>query len=414
MNKVSEIQEDPDRGENPSPKLSKASPSASPPDANSDANPDAKSDATTHPAPAPAKPKRKGLRLIILAALLGAGWFFGEPWLTARWSHVNISDARIAASLVTVSSEVRGRVIAIPVIGGDDVAKGDTMVLIDPDQAQLSVTGAKAQLDGIDAKRHQLRTQQDMIRLQISSRRAAAKARITTAEANHDGSLAALRSEQSHFNRISELVDRNISSAQAHETALAALDTSRQRERATNAAILTAQANLAVVEADAVQIDVIDTQIAALLSEQAGLEASHAQTLLDIERRKISATFDGVVDATFVDVGEYVTPGTRLLIYHQPDRVWVNANVKETNFRKIALGAPATIKVDAYPDQEFHGTVERLGGAATSQFALLPSPNPSGNFTKVTQRLPIRVSIDTGGAILSPGMMVELSVDVTD
>jgi len=394
VNKVSEISKDPDRAENTSPKLSEAQ----------------------SPAPplAPVRRKRKGLRLIILAALLGAGWFFGEPWLLARWSHVNISDARIATSLVTVSSEVRGRVIAIPVIAGDSVSQGAPLVLIDPEQARLSVAGARARLDGIEAKRHQLRTQQDMIRLQITSRRAAAEARITTAEANHEGSLAALRNEQSQYNRISELVERNIASAQAHETALAKLDTARQRERATGAAILTAQANLAVIDADAAQVDVIETQIAALVSEQAGLEATHAQTLLDIERREISASFDGVVDATFVDVGEYVTPGTRLLIYHQPTRVWVNANVKETNFRKIALGAPATIKVDAYPDREFHGTVERLGGAATSQFALLPSPNPSGNFTKVTQRLPIRVSIDTDGATLSPGMMVELSIDVTD
>jgi len=394
VNKVSEISKDPDRAENTSPKISEAQ----------------------SPAPplAPVRRKRKGLRLIIMAALLGAGWYFGEPWLINRWSHVNISDARIATSLVTVSSEVRGRVIAIPVIAGDSVAQGAPLVLIDPDQARLSVAGARARLDGIAAKRHQLRTQQDMIRLQITSRRAAAEARITTAEANHEGSLAALRSEQSQYNRISELVERNIASAQAHETALAKLDTARQRERATGAAILTAQANLAVIDADAAQVDVIETQIAALVSEQAGLEATHAQTLLDIERREISASFDGVVDATFVDVGEYVTPGTRLLIYHQPTRVWVNANVKETNFRKIALGAPATIKVDAYPDREFHGTVERLGGAATSQFALLPSPNPSGNFTKVTQRLPIRVSIDTDGATLSPGMMVELSIDVTD
>jgi membrane fusion protein (multidrug efflux system) len=72
------------------------------------------------------------------------------------------------------------------------------------------------------------------------------------------------------------------------------------------------------------------------------------------------------------------------------------------------------IAVDAYPGRTFHGTVERVGGAATSQFALLPSPNPSGNFTKVTQRLPIRVSIDQDDGRLRPGMMVELSVDVVD
>ena len=369
---------------------------------------------TPFEAPPRAKQSRKGVRLIILIALLAAGWYFGKPWLISRWSHVAISDARIATTLVTVSSEVRGRIIAIPVISGDSVTQGAPLVLIDPDQAQLTVAGARARLEGVEAKRHQLRAQQDMIRAQITSRRAAAEARITTAQANHEGSLAALRSVQSRFARINELVERKIASAQAHETALADLDTARQRERASAAAILTAQANLAVIVADATQIDVIDAQIAALASEQVGLEAAHAQTMLDIERREISAAFDGVVDATFVDVGEYVTPGTRLLIYHQPDRVWVNANVKETNFRKIALGAPATIRVDAYPGSEFHGTVERLGGAATSQFALLPSPNPSGNFTKVTQRLPIRVSIDARGVTLSPGMMVELSIDVID
>jgi len=365
-------------------------------------------------APLAVKRSRKGSRLIILAVLLATAWYFGKPWLLDRWAHVAVNDARIATTLVTVSSEVRGRVVAIPVIAGDRVAKGAPLVLIDAEQAELAAAGAKARLEGIAAKRHQLQTQQGMIRTQITSRHAAAEARITTAQANHEGSLAALRNAQSNFNRISELVERKIASAQKHEVALAELDTVRQRERATAAAILTAQANLAVIDADAAQVDVIEAQIAALVSEQSGLEAAHAQTVLDVERRKVSSTFAGVVDATFVDVGEYVTPGTRLLIYHQPDQVWVNANVKETEFRKISLGAPAMITVDAYPGRKFHGTVERLGGAATSQFALLPSPNPSGNFTKVTQRLPIRVSIETDGAILSPGMMVELSIDVTD
>lgn len=126
------------------------------------------------------------------------------------------------------------------------------------------------------------------------------------------------------------------------------------------------------------------------------------------------ASFDGVVDASFVDEGEYVTPGTRLLIYHRPDEVWVDANVKETDLRRIRIGAPVSITVDAYPGRTFHGVVERIGGAATSQFALLPSPNPSGNFTKVTQRVPIRVSIETEGEVLPPGLMVVLSIDVAD
>ena len=78
------------------------------------------------------------------------------------------------------------------------------------------------------------------------------------------------------------------------------------------------------------------------------------------------------------------------------------------------LGASATVRVDAYPDRVFQGEVVRLGNAATSEFALLPSPNPSGNFTKVTQRLPVRMAIDQEGSLLRPGMMVELTIDIAD
>src|SRR5690606_14193692 len=135
---------------------------------------------------------------------------------------------------------------------------------------------------------------------------------------------------------------------------------------------------------------------------------------LDIAHGTIRASFDGVIGTTFVDAGEYVSPGTRLLVYHDPSKVWVDANVKETDFRRLKRGAPARITVDAYPDLEFTGKVVRLGEAATSQFALLPSPNPSGNFTKVTQRVPIRIAVEQKDGLLRPGMMVEVSVDVVD
>jgi membrane fusion protein, multidrug efflux system len=101
-------------------------------------------------------------------------------------------------------------------------------------------------------------------------------------------------------------------------------------------------------------------------------------------------------------------------MYHDPARVWVDANVKETEFSRLKDGAPATIIVDAYPDRQFHGLIARLGQAATSEFALLPSPNPSGNFTKVTQRLPVRITLEQDDQLLRPGMMVEVAIDVVD
>lgn len=363
---------------------------------------------------APARRRARPLRLGIILILIAALAVFGGRWLAARWSQVSIDDARIAANLVTVSSEVAGEVLAMPVIAGESVDAGQLLVSIDPEQAQLALAGAEAQIAALDAQVQQLRAQQDMIRSQIDSRLAAAQAQITAAEANHAASEAELRNAQSQFDRITALAGRQIATPKDQEDAQARLDAARQNELATAAAIETARANLKIVQSDTGQIEVIERQIATLAAQRTGLEAQRAQAQIDLRERQVTAAFDGVVDVTFVDEGEFVTPGTRLLIYHRPDDVWVDANVKETEFRNIRLGAPAKITVDAYPGREFHGEVARIGGAATSQFALLPSPNPSGNFTKVTQRLPIRVSIDTEGEVLSPGMMVVLSIDVGD
>jgi len=250
------------------------------------------------------------------------------------------------------------------------------------------------------------------VRQQIESRKAAAVAGITAAKANREAAAAVLLNAQKRHDRARALSEKNVTSAQSLDEATAGLDTARQQERAAEAAIETAEANLAVISADAAQVDVIERQIATLVAERTAIQAEKSQRDLDLSHRVVEARFDGVVDATFVDAGEYVTPGTRLLMYHSPNDIWIDANVKETDFSKVKLGAAVAVTVDAFPGKQLTGRVVRLGGAATSQLALLPSPNPSGNFTKVTQRIPIRVEVDPSDVSLRPGMMVELYVHV--
>jgi membrane fusion protein (multidrug efflux system) len=120
----------------------------------------------------------------------------------------------------------------------------------------------------------------------------------------------------------------------------------------------------------------------------------------------------GIVDETFVHPGEYLVPGQRVLLMHDPADIWIDANIKETEIRHVEPGDRVKIHVDAYPDREFEGTVQRVGNAATSQFSLLPSTNPGGNFTKVTQRLPVRITIEQSGELLRPGMMVEVAIEI--
>ena len=99
---------------------------------------------------------------------------------------------------------------------------------------------------------------------------------------------------------------------------------------------------------------------------------------------------------------------------HDPDNVWVDANIKETEIRRLRPGQSVDVSVDAYPDEVFVGTIEKIGHAATSQFSLLPSTNPSGNFTKVTQRLTVKIALQQRDGLLKPGMMVEVSIDIRD
>jgi membrane fusion protein (multidrug efflux system) len=185
--------------------------------------------------------------------------------------------------------------------------------------------------------------------------------------------------------------------------------------------MLSAQADIenaraAVAEAEAAreELTVLQRQLAELGPEEQRLRAQRERAALDLEDRTILMPFDGVVDQTFVDEGEYVTPGQRLLMIHDPERVRVEANVKETNIRFFRPGKTVTITVDALPGRRFEGTVTRVGQAATSEFALLPNPNPSGNFTKITQRLPVRIAVQQEGGELKPGMMVELEAGTGD
>ncbi|MCB0136299.1 MAG: HlyD family secretion protein [Caldilineaceae bacterium] len=374
---------------------------------------EASADKPVPPSP-PRRSRTRWTRLIVIGAVVAVSVWLSAPWLAARFTQVHINDARIAAKVVTVSSEVAGRVTAMPVLVGDAVAEGDLVAVIDRAYAQPQLDAVLSRLAATDAQLAELRARKVLLEKQLSARRDAALAGIAAANANYEASLAVLTNARIRHERAIKLANQNITSQQTLDESQAALDTAAQQERAAFAAIESARASLAIVEADGEQMNVLESQIASVLAGRAGTEADRSLQEIDLAHRTITAQFDGIVDGAFVDVGEYVTPGTRIAMYHAPDDVWIDANVKETDLGKIRVGSRASITVDAFPGRTFEGEVIGMGGAATSQLALLPSPNPSGNFTKVTQRLPIRVSIEAADTELRPGMMVEVYVDVTD
>ncbi|HAD26141.1 MAG TPA: HlyD family secretion protein, partial [Alphaproteobacteria bacterium] len=136
----------------------------------------------------------------------------------------------------------------------------------------------------------------------------------------------------------------------------------------------TAAAALEEARAERLELEVLEQRLMMMAAEKTRVEAQRDRQSLDVADRAIRSPLPGVIDETFIDVGEYVRPGQRLLMIHDPRKVWVIANVKETEIRHVKLGAHVDVTVDAYPGEKFDGKVSRIGNAATSQFALLPNP----------------------------------------
>lgn len=340
--------------------------------------------------------------LSLLAAASGWAW--------RQFTTVFVDDARIAADMVTLSSRLAGWVTELNVIAGDTPSAGQVLLRIDSREAELTLREIEARLSGLAARRAELEARLSMVDRQTGSQEDAQRARLEAARAQLPAAEAERIFAEGEFARAVQLLGTGSGTRQRHEQTRAQLETATQRVLAVAAEIRNVEAQLANAGAAREELTVLQRQLDAIEPMQRELAAQRDRVALEIRDRTLVMPFDGVVSRVFVDAGEYVTPGQRLLMVHDPARVRIEANVKETEIRYFRPGTPVRLRVDAYPGRHFEGSVERVGAAATSEFALLPSPNPSGNFTKITQRLPVRIALPPGAAdgLLRPGMMVEV------
>ncbi|PPK51226.1 membrane fusion protein (multidrug efflux system) [Marinobacter persicus] len=374
--------------------------------------PDKKREAESTVALPPARPRPwrwYGAILATLIVLGGGGW-----WLYQQLTHVVVTDARVAADIVAMSSRVPGWVTVLEVTDGDAAQRGRVLIQIDDRESRLRVEALDAQLAGIARRREEIEARIALTDRQTQSRITAKQAAVRAAEARLAAAAAQLDLARQENDRAEKLAPSGAINRARLDQTRAALETAKQQTLSAQADLENARAALAEAEAARGELTVLRTQLAELGPEEQRLRAQKAQAELDLEDRTIVMPFDGVVDRVFVDKGEYVTPGQRLLMVHDPERVRVEANVKETDIRFFRPGKSVMITVDALPGRRFEGRVTRVGQSATSEFALLPNPNPSGNFTKITQRLPVRIAVQQDGGELKPGMMVELEAKVSD
>ena len=337
--------------------------------------------------------------LLRVAVVVGAGfvvWVVAENW--NRWTgavrYARTDDAYMTGDLTPLAAKVAGYVARVAVADFQPVQRGDVLVEIEPadyqaqlDQAQANLAAAKANLANLD---NQKAIQRALIR------QAEATIQATAADVLRYHLEAA---RQRDLNR-----DRLAGTQQAVEQGDA-------NERRTSAQLVL---NNAQLDQQKAVLDSLDVQ---KLQLEAQVRAAEAQVELagnNLGYTKIVAPADGMAGQRQVRPGQFVNVGTQVVSVMPLPNIWVVANYKETQMTNVRLGQPARVTVDAFPDLALRGHVESWSPGTGSTFALLAPDNATGNFTKVVQRVPVKVSIDPDpalGTLVRPGMSVEVEID---
>jgi len=327
---------------------------------------------------------------IVVLAAIGAVAYGVRWWLHAR-QFESTTDAFIAARTVSISPQVAGTVVAVPVTDNERVMAGSELARIDPRNYQAALQQAKAQLEQANASVANLHAQI-----------AAQQAKIQQAQNLVDEAQAALRYAQQQNERYQALLKRNAGTQQQAQQAASDL-TQKQ------AALAGAKANATAAQK---QLDVLKTQVRGAHAQVDAGKATVNQAKINLARTTITAPTAGHIANLGVAEGDYVQPGQAMMAL-VPENVWVVANFKETALGSLRVGQPVTITVDAYPGRTFHGHVQSIQAGSGTAFSLLPPENATGNYVKIVQRVPVKIVFDGKPDVyLGPGMSVVPSVKV--
>jgi membrane fusion protein (multidrug efflux system) len=348
-------------------------------------------------AAAPAATKKFNFRKLLLtgaaiAVLAGAGWYGWDYWTVGQYL-VSTDDAYVKADSTTIAPKVPGYLQQVLVKDNERVKSGQVLARIDNrdyrvalDQATADVGAAKAM---IASKQAQLEVQQAVID--------AAKATIVVDQAN----VTFAAQDNKRYTDLAANGSGSVQNAQQAQARIAAANATLARDTANLASALK-------------QVDLLNAEIVQTKAAAARAEAVQDQAGLNLGYTTIVAPIDGVVGNRTLRLGQYVQAGTQLMSVVPIEGAYVVANYKETQLTDVREGQAVDITVDTFPGQVVHGHVDSIAPASGQEFALLPPDNATGNFTKVVQRIPVRIALDGNSPSpleLRPGMSVIPSIE---
>jgi membrane fusion protein (multidrug efflux system) len=414
------------------------SPPAAPPD---------QSESRTRPLPSserdfhtrPSRTASPGFRIAIIigVVVLLLTAFFVYRYVS---SYESTDDAQVDGHINSISARIAGHVVKLNVQDNQYVEAGTVLLEIDPADYQVAYERAKADFDdaqataaaaGVNIPITSVNTTSEVSSsaADVASARAgisAAKQQFEAAKAQRDQAEANNVKAQNDLGRYKQLVDKEEVSQQQYDQAVAAskasaaaVEAARSLAEAAQSQVTQAQGKLAQAEANwrnaqtaPKQMQVIRSRAASAEAQAQRKKADLDQALLNLRYTKIVAPVAGVVSDRTVEVGQNVAPGQELMKIIPLNDVWITANFKETQLRKMKVGQPVTVEVDAN-GRKYKGKIESIAGASGSRFSLLPPENATGNYVKVVQRIPVKIVLDPGenkDRSLRPGMSVNPKV----
>ncbi|WP_432288411.1 HlyD family secretion protein [Aminobacter sp. BA135] len=334
--------------------------------------------------PAPA-PKKRG-RVLLMAALplalvVGGGYF----WVTGG-RYQETENANLRQAKVNIASEAAGRIVKVDVTDNTTVKSGDVLFEVDPEPYKIALAQSDASLAAA--------------RLNVEQLRAA----YSQAVAQERVAASGLDYARAQFDRSNGLVTKGVNTKSSLDEARMDLDKAEEQHSAAVQGIASAKAALG--GNPDIETDKHPTVLSAL--------AARDKAAFNLAQTTVRAPADGVVSqAASFKVGQFVGTGTALFSLVETGDTWIEANFKETQLTHMKPGQEAEIVLDTYPDRTFRGTVEAIGAGTGAEFSLLPAQNATGNWVKVTQRIPVRIKVDTAeaGLAMRTGMSASVSID---
>ncbi|GIU44025.1 hemolysin D [Shewanella sairae] len=330
---------------------------------------------------------------VLIIALVAGGYY----WWTQVRNFESTDNAYVEADISHISVKVPGYVTATFVTDNQHVEQGQLLAQLEGSQFAAKVAQSQASLSSAKAQGQTLHAQVDLQQALISQ----AKASVVAAEAEQ------VRSQQ-QLSRASKLKVKNYSSQDAVDEAQAGFESASAHVDEAKAALVAKQRELKVLTAQLVEAD------SSVEQAKAGLALAKIQ----LADTRITAPFSGIIGKRGAQQGQYVQPGQAIYSLVPDEAVWITANFKETQIAHMHAGQPVAIELDAFSGKHFTGVIDSLAPASGAKFSLLPAENATGNFTKIVQRIPVRIRLDSDSATqlehgrIVPGLSALVKVDI--